>query len=264
MDPELIILLDHVSKLYDEGASVAVRDLTLSIRAGEFLALLGASGCGKTTTLKMINGLIAPSSGRIVVEGRDLDEVDGVALRRRIGYVFQGVGLFPHLDVARNVAVVPTLLGWDRATRDARVDELLEAVNLEPLRFRRRYPRELSGGQRQRVGIARALAGRPKIILMDEPFGALDPINRDRLQDEYRKIHEDLNLTTVMVTHDITESLLLADRIAVMSGGALVRLGTPRELLEDPGDAEVMHLIETPKRQSDRLGALFGEGRSIH
>jgi osmoprotectant transport system ATP-binding protein len=253
-----MISANSVSKSFDDGATLAVRDLDLDVRAGEFLVLLGESGSGKTTTLKMLNGLIAPSAGTIIVDGEDIATVDQVQLRRHIGYVFQGIGLFPHLTVLENIALVPTLLGWTRATREARVDELLRLVNLDPATYRGRAPAELSGGQRQRVGIARALAGRPRIVLMDEPFGALDPINRDRLQLEYQKIHRDLGLTTVMVTHDITESLLLADRIAVMSEGRILQLGAPSELIDDPKHPYVSQLLETPRRQADRLGHLLG------
>ncbi|RUL87328.1 ATP-binding cassette domain-containing protein [Tautonia sociabilis] len=250
-----------VSKSFDGGRTQSVLDLDLDVRPGEFLVLLGESGSGKTTTLKMLNGLIPPSSGAIVVDGEDISRVDQVRLRRRIGYVFQGIGLFPHLSVAENVALVPTLLGWPAEEREQRVDELLRLVHLDPEVYRDRAPSELSGGQRQRVGIARALAGRPRIVLMDEPFGALDPITRDHLQIEYQKIHRDLGLTTVMVTHDITESLLLADRIAVMNGGRLVRLGEPAELIAEPGDPYVAQLLETPRRQAERLGDLLDAGK---
>lgn len=261
-DTTIMISVSSVSKSFDDGQTYSVSDLDLDVRAGEFLVLLGESGSGKTTTLKMINGLINPSSGSIVVDGREIASVDQVALRRQIGYVFQGIGLFPHLTVAENVAMVPSLLGWSRPERMQRVDELLSLVQLDPATYRSRSPAELSGGQRQRVGIARALAGRPKIVLMDEPFGALDPITRDHLQCEYLKIHHDLGLTTVMVTHDITESLLLADRIAVMCGGTLRQLGEPAALIASPGDPYVAQLMETPRRQADRLGHLMGQAGS--
>jgi len=252
-----MIKLRSISKSYDDGASYSVRDVSLEIDPGAFLVLLGESGCGKTTTLKMINRLIDPTSGSIEVDGREVGEVDPVALRRRIGYVFQGVGLFPHLTVAENIAVVPRLLDWPpRAIRE-RVDELLELVGLPPNMYGDRRPEALSGGQRQRIGLARALAARPKIMLMDEPFGALDPINRDRLQDEYKRIHVDLDLTTVMVTHDMTEALIMADQIAVMSGGRLIRSGSPHDLLTDPGDPYVAELMENPKRQVRRLETLL-------
>ena len=254
-----MISVSSVSKSFDNGQTFSVSDLDLDVRTGEFLVILGESGSGKTTTLKMITGLIRPSSGTIVVDGCDIASVDQVALRRQIGYVFQGIGLFPHLTVAENVAMVPSLLGWPRAERSQRVDELLALVQLDPTTYRSRSPAELSGGQRQRVGIARALAGRPKIVLMDEPFGALDPITRDHLQLEYQKIHQDLGLTTVMVTHDITESLLLADRIAVMCSGTLRQLGEPAELIASPSDSYVAQLMETPRRQADRLGHLIGQ-----
>ncbi len=248
-----MIQLEDVSKSYDEGATYSVRDVSLEIAAGEFVALLGESGCGKTTTLKMINRLIDPSSGRIVVDGQDTGQIDPVALRRQIGYVIQGVGLFPHLTVGENIAVVPRLLSWSAAEIAERVDELLQLIQLPPSEYRDRLPDALSGGQRQRVGLARALAARPKIMLMDEPFGAIDPLNRDRLQDEYAQIHRDLGLTTVMVTHDMTEALLMADRIAVLSGGRLARVGTPREILTDPGGEDVARLMETPRRHARRL-----------
>lgn len=255
-----MIRLDAVSKTYDGGRSYPVREVSLEIPAGEFLVLLGQSGCGKTTTLKMINRLIDPTTGRIEVDGEDTSRVDPVALRRRIGYVIQGVGLFPHWSVAENVAVVPRLLGWPTQTIAARVDALLDLVHLPAAEYRGRTPEALSGGQRQRVGLARALAARPRIMLMDEPFGALDPLTRDSLQEEYRRIHGELGLTTVMVTHDMTEALLLADRIAVMGGGRIVGVGTPHELLADPRDDLVARLMETPKRQARRLEAILRVG----
>lgn len=251
-----MIDLDSISKTYDAGATYAVREVSLRIELGELVVLLGSSGCGKTTTLKMINRLIEPSSGSIRVDGQDVMQRNPVLLRRDIGYVFQGVGLFPHLTIGENVAIVPKLLGWDRPRIAARVDELLEMVGLAPGDFRNRKPRQLSGGQRQRVGFARALASGPKVMLLDEPFGALDPITRDILQTEFKRIQKNLHLTAVLVTHDMTEALLLADRIAVMKEGALLRVGTPHELLTEPGDPFVEQLMATPKRQADQLEAI--------
>jgi osmoprotectant transport system ATP-binding protein len=254
-----MIRLDQVGKSYDGGATWAVRRLDLHVREGELMVLLGESGCGKTTTLKMINRLIDATEGRIEVDGQAVRDQDPVLLRRRIGYVFQRIGLFPHMTVGENVAVVPKLLGWDRPTIAGRVDELLAMVDLDPGAFRDRMPRHLSGGQQQRVGVARALAARSNIMLMDEPFGALDPLTRASLQDEYRRIHGRLGLTSVMVTHDMTEALLMADRIACMRGGEIVQVGSPHELMTNPQDDFVRQLMETPKEQADRLEQIVQE-----
>jgi osmoprotectant transport system ATP-binding protein len=244
-----MITLDGVTKTYDTGAT-AVRGVTLNVVRGEFLVLIGKSGCGKTTTLNMINRLIEPTAGRIAIDGEDAREADPVTLRRRMGFVFQAVGLFPHMTVGENIGITPKLLGWDRDRTTARVDELLALVRLDPVEFRERMAGALSGGQQQRVGVARALAAEPKIMLMDEPFGALDPVTRDDLAMDYRRIHNQLELTTVLVTHDMTEALILADRIAVMRDGELVQVGTPNELFNHPTDDFVRHLIETPKRRA--------------
>jgi osmoprotectant transport system ATP-binding protein len=248
-----VIELQGISKAYGESAVPVVRSLSFAARDGEFLVLIGESGSGKTTTLNMINRLIEPSEGRIRVDGEDVLALDATALRRRMGYVFQGAGLFPHMTVAENVAITPRLLGWSKPDIDTRVDDLLELVRLDPKKYRTRLPKELSGGQQQRVALARALAARPKIMLMDEPFGALDPLIRDDLAEDYRRIHEQLNLTTIFVTHDMTEAMLLGDRIAVMKDGALIQIGTPNELLAAPADDFVKALVDTPRKRAKRL-----------
>ncbi len=255
-----MIRLEGVGKSYDGGARWVVRGVNLHVQEGELLVLLGGSGSGKTTTLKMINRLIEPTEGRVHVAGRDVRDADPVALRRTIGYVFQGIGLFPHLSVAENVAVVPRLLHWNSTRTSQRARELLELVGLPPDQYAHRLPRQLSGGQQQRVGFARALAAEPKVMLLDEPFGALDPVTRDELRDEFLRLRKRLGLTAVMVTHDMTEALLCADRLAVMNAGRLLRVGTPRELLADPGDEFVAALLANPRRQADRLEALAAGG----
>lgn len=241
------------------GDVVAVDRLSLAVDDGELLVLLGGSGSGKTTTLKMVNRLIEPSAGRVIIDGRDARSLDPHELRRRIGYVFQRIGLFPHISVADNVAVTLTLLGWDRQRIRDRVDELLELVELSPDAVRNRRPTELSGGEQQRVGVARALAASPRLMLLDEPFGALDPLTRDRLQQSFLRIRRQLGLTAIFVTHDMVEALLLGDRVAVMHGGRLVQVGTPRELLRQPADAYVRRLMETPTRQARFVDGLLAE-----
>ncbi|OKO67966.1 ATP-binding cassette domain-containing protein [Bradyrhizobium sp. NAS96.2] len=251
-----LIAYAHVGKSFDNGRVVAVDDVSLDVAEGEFLAVVGGSGSGKTTLLRLANRLIEADRGQIAVEGEDVSRLDPILLRRRIGYVFQNGGLFPHLSVAGNIGITPRLLGWPQAEIAARVDELLALVRLDHAQHRDRLPHELSGGQRQRVGVARALAAKPRIVLMDEPFGALDPLTRDALGDDYRTLHRELGLTTVMITHDMTEALLLADRVAVMRGGRLLALGTAAELAAN-SDAYVGELLRTPRRQAERLGALL-------
>jgi osmoprotectant transport system ATP-binding protein len=251
-----VILLQGVEKRY--AANVALDGVSLEVARGECVFLVGPSGCGKTTTLKLVNRLVEPDAGSVRLDGRDVRESPEHELRRRIGYAFQQVGLFPHLSVAENVGMTPALLGWERARIEARVDALLERMELEPRAFRARFPRELSGGQAQRVGLARALAAEPAILLLDEPFGALDPATRDRLQQTFQRLRRELGLTVLFVSHDMAEALLLADRIAVMDAGRIVQLGTPRELLAAPADARVAALLETPRRQSARVDELLG------
>jgi len=247
-----MIELDGVAKRYD--GSLALDAVSLRVAPGEFLALVGPSGSGKTTLLKTINRLIEPDAGAIRIDGGDARTPAPHLLRRRIGYVFQEVGLFPHLTVAQNIAVTPKLLGWAVARIAARVETLLGLVDLPPA-LAGRMPAELSGGQRQRVGVARALAAEPAMVLMDEPFGALDPLTRETLGTDYRALHERLGLTTVMVTHDIAEAVLLADRLVVLRQGRIVGDGAPAALLEETADPQVRALLEAPKRQAERLSA---------
>ena len=254
--PSPLISYAHVAKTFDGGRVVAVDDVSLDVAEGEFVAIVGGSGSGKTTLLRLANRLIEADRGTITVEGEDIGKVDPIGLRRRIGYVFQSGGLFPHISVAGNIGITPKLLGTPADEIAARVDELLDLVRLDRAPYRERLPHELSGGQRQRVGVARALAARPRIVLMDEPFGALDPLTRDALGDDYRALHRKLGLTTVMITHDMTEAILLADRVAVMRGGKLLAEGTPAEL-SSSGDAYVGELLRTPRRQAERLNALL-------
>ena len=239
------------------ASAVAVDDLSLHVSEGELLVLLGGSGSGKTTTLKMVNRLIEPSAGRITIDGQDVGAIAAHELRRRIGYVFQRIGLFPQMTIAENVGVTLTLLAWDATRIRRRVDELLELVELSPDLVRDRRPAELSGGQQQRVGVARALAASPRVMLLDEPFGALDPLTRDRLQQSFLRIRRQLDLTAIFVTHDMVEALLVGDRIAVMNEGRLVQIGTPRELLQAPADDYVRQLMDTPMRQARLVDTLI-------
>jgi osmoprotectant transport system ATP-binding protein len=263
MQKASLIVYANVSKTFDAGRGagrvMAVNDVSLEVAEGEFLAIVGGSGSGKTTLLRLANRLIEADTGSVTVEGEDVRAVDPVRLRRRIGYVFQSGGLFPHMSVADNIGITPRLEGTPANEISSRVDELLELVRLERTQHRDRLPQELSGGQRQRVGVARALAAKPRIVLMDEPFGALDPLTRDALGDDYRALHRKLGLTTVMITHDMTEAILLADRVAVMRGGRLLAQGTPAEL-SNSDDPYVLELLRTPRRQAERLNELLPRG----
>jgi osmoprotectant transport system ATP-binding protein len=238
-----MIALEAVGKTYEDG-TVAVGSLDLAVPEGALVVLVGPSGCGKSTTLKMINRLIEPTTGRILLAGEDVTHVDPVQLRRGIGYVIQQVGLFPHQDIATNVATVPSLLGWDKARARTRAMELLELVGLDPSVHATRYPHQLSGGQRQRVGVARALAADPPVLLMDEPFGAVDPVVRARLQDEFLRLQRDLGKTVVMVTHDIDEAVKLGDRVAVFAtGGRIAQYDVPAAILGAPADDFVEEFV---------------------
>ncbi|WP_404450576.1 betaine/proline/choline family ABC transporter ATP-binding protein [Virgibacillus necropolis] len=236
-----MLKFDHVSKVYD-GGKKAVDDMTLEVDKGEFVVFIGPSGCGKTTTMKMINRLIEPSEGSIHIEGENILEKDLVQLRREIGYVIQQIGLFPHMTIQENISLVPKLLKWPEGKRIKRAEELLRLVDMEK-EYLNRYPHELSGGQQQRIGVLRALAADPPLILMDEPFGALDPITRDALQEEFKKLQQSLGKTIVFVTHDMDEALKLADRIVIMRDGELVQVGTPEEILRNPANDFVEEFI---------------------
>lgn len=246
-----MIRLVTVSKQF-AGGQFAVRDLTMDFATGTLTMLVGPSGCGKTTTLKMINRLIEPSGGRIFHDEQDVTHMDPVQLRLRMGYVIQNVGLFPHLSIADNVATVPRLLGWDKPRIKKRVDELLDLVGLDPAQYRRRYPHQLSGGQRQRVGVARALGADPPVLLMDEPFGAIDRIARERLQNEFLRIQREVKKTVIFVTHDIDEAIKLGDRIAIMNQGRLEQYDTPGAILARPASDLVIDLLG-PDRGLKRL-----------
>jgi osmoprotectant transport system ATP-binding protein len=246
-----MIRLERVTKRFP-GGQVAVRELTIEFHTGQLTMLVGPSGCGKTTTLKMINRLIEPTEGRIFHDDQDVTHVDPVALRLRMGYVIQNVGLFPHLSIADNVATVPRLLRWDKTRIQRRVTELLELVGLDPKQFARRYPHQLSGGQRQRVGVARALGADPPVLLMDEPFGAIDRIARERLQKEFLRIQREVKKTVIFVTHDIDEAIKLGDRIAIMNAGRLEQYDTPAAILAKPASDLVVDLLG-PDRGLKRL-----------
>ncbi|MCG3142159.1 MAG: Carnitine transport ATP-binding protein OpuCA [Anaerolineae bacterium] len=237
------LAFQHVSKTFPSASHAAVHDCTFEVAAASFVVLLGPSGCGKTTLLKMVNRLLEPSAGEIFLDGKNIHAMDATALRRQIGYVIQQVGLFPHLTVAQNIAVVPELLGWTKARIAARTDELLELVKLDPEQYRARYPAQLSGGQQQRVGLARALAADPQLLLMDEPFGAIDAITRASLQDEMLRLKNAISKTILFVTHDVEEALRLADKIVVLRAGEVVQYDTPHALLTQPANEFVRALI---------------------
>ena len=239
-----VVAFEHVTKRYPGADTPAVDDLSLEVPAGEICVLVGPSGCGKTTSMRMVNRLIEPSGGRITIDGRDVASLPAVELRRGIGYVIQQVGLFPHLTIGANTAVVPKLLGWDRARMRERTDELLELVGLPPGEYRDRYPAELSGGERQRVGVARALAADPPVMLMDEPFGAVDPIRRERLQNEFLRLQERVRKTIIFVTHDVDEAIKMGDRIAILQrGGILAQYDTPAAILANPASEFVERFV---------------------
>jgi len=272
-----MIEIEHLSKFYDE--TCVVDDVTMTIPDGALAVIVGTSGSGKTTLLRMINRLVEPSSGRILIDGRDTSTMPAHELRRQIGYAIQGHGLFPHRTVGQNIATVPNLLRWDTAKVKARVDELLDLFQLDPAEFRDRYPSQLSGGQQQRVGVARALAAAPKLLLMDEPFGALDPIIRARAQEDLRQIQRRLGTTIVLVTHDMNEAIHLGDRIAVMDRAKLLQYDTPQEIVTRPATDFVGELLGSGERPFRLLslqpvlpfiepgeanGGAIGEGASLH
>lgn len=251
------IEFQNVTKRF-RGASYAAADnLSFTVEAGELVTILGSSGCGKTTLLKMVNRLYEPDSGRIILFGEDISTVDAVKVRRRIGYVIQQIGLFPHMTVGENIATVPKLLGWDKERISQRTDELLKLIGLAPEEFRNRYPAQLSGGQQQRVGLARALAVDPKIMLLDEPFGAIDSITRTKLQDELISLHRGLDKTFLFVTHDIGEAFRLGSRVMIMNEGRICQFDRPEEILKNPADTFVRSLVESAKAKEsfwrDRL-----------
>jgi osmoprotectant transport system ATP-binding protein len=259
MAQPLAIAFDAVTKHY--GGRPVLDRVSLAIAPGEFLAIVGPSGSGKTTLLRLINRLSDPTDGTVRVGGEDVRTLDAIALRRRIGYVFQGVGLFPHFTVAENIAITPRLLGWDAARRAARAREMLSLVQLDPA-YGDRFPHELSGGERQRIGVARALAAKPEIVLMDEPFSALDALTREALGQDYRRLHASLALTSVMITHDMMEALLLADRIVVLREGRMIADGRPADLMQRGDDPFLRELLQTPRRHARQLNAfLAGGGR---
>ncbi|MEJ0034649.1 MAG: ABC transporter ATP-binding protein [Gammaproteobacteria bacterium] len=251
-----IIAIENASKSYRNGQQLALNDVSIQIEPATFVAVVGASGSGKTTLLKTMNRLADVDTGVVRVSGAAVNGVPGHELRRRVGYVFQGIGLFPHLTVAENIGITPRLLGWDAGQIVSRVEELADLVAL-PRSLLRRLPADLSGGQQQRVGVARALAAKPAILLMDEPFGALDPITRDALGTQVRNLHDAMELTTVMITHDVLEAVLLADRIVVMRAGRIIADGPPHTLLAGHPDEDVRALMEMPRRQAERVRAVL-------
>ncbi|KKB75307.1 MULTISPECIES: betaine/proline/choline family ABC transporter ATP-binding protein [Bacillus] len=252
-----MLKLDNVSKVY-KGGKKAVSNINLDIEKGEFIVFIGPSGCGKTTTMKMINRLIEPTSGSIYIDGENILDQDPVQLRRKIGYVIQQIGLFPHMTIQQNIALVPKLLKWPEEKRKQRAEELLQLVDMGP-EYLNRYPHELSGGQQQRIGVLRALAAEPPLILMDEPFGALDPITRDSLQEEFKKLQKTLNKTIVFVTHDMDEAIKLADRIVILRAGEIVQVGTPDEILRQPANEFVEEFIGKERLLQSRPDVEFVE-----
>jgi len=241
---ETMIELDRLTKRYPGQDHPAVTELSMHIAAGEIVVFVGPSGCGKTTTMKLVNRLIEPSSGHIIMQGEDVTSVNPYQLRRRIGYVIQQGGLFPHMTIAENIATVPRMLGWDRGRIAERVEELLTLVGLDPGTFAGRYPKQLSGGQQQRVGVARALGADPPVMLLDEPFGAIDPVQRENLQNEFLKLQGDIRKTIIFVTHDIDEAIKMGDRIAILrEGGILAQYDTPDAILANPADEFVARFV---------------------
>ena len=244
-----MIKLENLTKAFDtpSGTVVAADRINMDVADGEICVLLGPSGCGKTTTLKMINRLIEPTSGKIYIDGKDTDRIDPVELRRTIGYVIQQIGLFPNMTVEENICVVPKLLGWDMGKARQRASDLLATINLDPALYLKRYPKELSGGQQQRVGVARALAADPPVLLMDEPFGAIDPINREVIQDEFLKMHRRLRKTVMFVSHDIDEAVKMADKIAIFRAGKLEQFDSPDNLLAHPASSFIADFVGTDR-----------------
>ncbi|PFA62240.1 glycine/betaine ABC transporter ATP-binding protein [Bacillus sp. AFS015802] len=263
-----MIEFQNVTKVYEDGTE-AIKGINLTIPKGKLIALIGPSGCGKTTTMKMINKLITPSGGTILIDGKDTSETDEVELRRNIGYVIQRIGLLPHMTIEENISLIPRLKGWKKEKYEGRVDELLHLVGLEPDVYKKRYPLELSGGQQQRVGVIRALAAEPPIILMDEPFSALDPISREQLQDELKSIQNTIHKTIVFVTHDIDEALKIADEIAVMRDGKIEQIATPADLLSEPANEFVRAFIgesrlNVPVKPKQVLDIMKDDGNGFH